>query len=252
MTTTRTTVAPAGGDAIGAAVQACHRAGSYAGIAHAVLERDDGMLTVNDAAVYLSEDTTWSEVERRAPLAATGMVLDLGCGAGRHARALMRRGLDVRGVDNSPGMVAVAHSLGVDVELADLGALPAELGTFDTFLLLGGNLGLLGSRAAGRHILSSLTRLARSGARIIGTGINPYRLTHAAHQRYGEGNVAAGRMFGQYRMRARFEDVSSDWFDLLLLSPQELGGLAEGTGWTLCDLDEDDAFPMYTATLRLG
>jgi SAM-dependent methyltransferase len=250
MTTTTADLALIAVDAFGAAIEACHRAGSRAGTAYAVFERDDGMLTVNDAVMYLAEDHTWPGIDQRAPLAATGRVLDLGCGAGRHTHVLRRRGIEVRGVDASPGVIAVARSLGVDADLADLNALPGELGTFDTFLLLGGNLGLLGGRDTGRRVLTSLTRLARPGARLIGTAVNPYRLTDPAHRQYGEGNIAAGRMFGQHRMRARFRNLAGDWFDLLLLSPDELGELTEGTGWTLGDVEEEG--PMYVATLRLA
>ncbi|GLZ02280.1 class I SAM-dependent methyltransferase [Actinoplanes sp. NBRC 103695] len=237
------------GDAFGAALQACHRAGSRAGTTYAVFERDDGMLTVNDAVMYLSEHHSWPDIDYRAPLAATGRVVDLGCGAGRHMLPLQQRGLEVRGIDASPGTVALARALGVDADLADISALPDELGTFDTFLLLGGNFGLLGSREGGHRVLATLIRLARPGACLIGTAVNPYQLTDPAHQQYGDINTGAGRMFGQYRMRARYRNMVSDWFDQLLLSPEELNELALSSGWTLSNVEEEG--PMYMATLRL-
>jgi hypothetical protein len=38
-------------------------------------------------------------------------------------------------------------------------------------------------------------------------------------------------MPGQLRLRVRYRDHASPWFDYLIVSPQELGGLVEGTGW---------------------
>jgi SAM-dependent methyltransferase len=55
-----------------------------------------------------------------------GTVLDAGCGPGRVAALLARRGLDVVGVDLAPGMVTVARRThpGIRFEEADLTALP--------------------------------------------------------------------------------------------------------------------------------
>jgi SAM-dependent methyltransferase len=56
-------------------------------------------------------------VEDLAALGATA-VLDVGCGTGRVARALMARGLRVLGVEPDATMAAVARSHGVPIELA--------------------------------------------------------------------------------------------------------------------------------------
>jgi SAM-dependent methyltransferase len=65
-------------------------------------------------------------VVRFASLLAPGAtVLDLACGAGRHARFLAARGLRVEAVDRDPGLVgALQDSAGVIGRVADLEALP--------------------------------------------------------------------------------------------------------------------------------
>ena len=57
-------------------------------------------------------------------------VLDAGCGTGRVALELARRGLDVVGVDADPGMLAVARTKAPDLEwvLADLSELDLRQG----------------------------------------------------------------------------------------------------------------------------
>lgn len=83
---------------------------------------------VRSAAVY---DALYAELptEREceaflARCAAHGAVprtvLDLGCGTGRHAAELARRGAVVVGVDRSPEMVARARLRGVDARLGDV------------------------------------------------------------------------------------------------------------------------------------
>jgi len=79
-------------------------------------------------------------------------VLDAGCGPGRHALALARRGFDVVGVDRSSEFVALARDAaardGLDAGFVrgDVRALPVRE-TFDALLCLcQGGFGLLGGR----------------------------------------------------------------------------------------------------------
>jgi SAM-dependent methyltransferase len=46
-------------------------------------------------------------------------VLDVGCGTGRYAIELARRGYDVRGIDRSPAMIDEARKLPLSFEVAD-------------------------------------------------------------------------------------------------------------------------------------
>ncbi len=91
---------------------------------------------------------------RFADLAATGVdvhgeadcvirlgpasVLDAGCGTGRVAAELARRGVDVVGIDRDASMIATARTLAptVEFEVVDVGG--ADLGrTFDLVLMAG-------------------------------------------------------------------------------------------------------------------
>jgi SAM-dependent methyltransferase len=62
--------------------------------------------------------------------AGGGPVLDAGCGPGRLTGHLAELGLDVRGVDLSPGMVDVARRAhpGLSFDVGELGALPVPDG----------------------------------------------------------------------------------------------------------------------------
>ncbi len=55
-------------------------------------------------------------VVRWAPLIARGRALDLACGAGRHARLLAERGLEVVAVDREPREIAGVRFVQADLE----------------------------------------------------------------------------------------------------------------------------------------
>jgi SAM-dependent methyltransferase len=83
-------------------------------------------------------------------------VLDVGCGPGRHAVALARRGIEVLGVDLSPDFVALAREaaaaegLPARFEVRDVRELAVEA-EFDAVLCLcQGGFGLLGGRDEAR------------------------------------------------------------------------------------------------------
>lgn len=79
---------------------------------------------------------------------ATGPVLDVGCGPGRHVRALLDRGVPALGVDMSRTAVDVARASGAPVHHGDVfGPVPAP-GTWATALLLDGNVGIGGDPVA--------------------------------------------------------------------------------------------------------
>lgn len=122
-------------------------------------------------------------LERELRLKPEDRLLDLGCGAGRHAIELAKRGYDVTGVDISPFMLAEARKraaeAGVEVtfvqlNLSDLGS--ALRGTsFDAAICLcESGLGVLGEEADFRF-LQDVHRLLKPGGGFVLTGLNAMR-----------------------------------------------------------------------------
>jgi cyclopropane fatty-acyl-phospholipid synthase-like methyltransferase len=132
-------------------------------------------------------------------LPAGSRILDVGCGTGRHAVELARRGHQVTGVDISSGMLAeaerAAREAGVEVELIHADATRfASDELFDAAICLcEGAFSLLGSEddpiEHDLAILHNIRAALKPGARFILTALNACRLIRQATQE----DVESGR-----------------------------------------------------------
>jgi SAM-dependent methyltransferase len=194
-----------------------------------IIERDDGYL---DAVkpVYFRPVAHWPAVERRALRWVRGRVLDAGVGAGRVALELQSRGRSVVGIDVSPGALEVARGRGVrDVRQLALQDVDDSLGHFDTIAMFGNGFGLFGSPSQAKRLLRRLRPLAD---RIVAASLDP-ATQDPAHLAYQEQNRKRGRMPGQLRLRVRYRDLTGAWFDYLIVSPDEMATILEGTQWRI-------------------
>ena len=125
-------------------------------------------------------------VERLGPRS----VLDAGCGTGRVAIELARRGLDVVGVDLDPSMLEVARAKAPDLAWVQGDLAEVDLGrTFDAVVLAGNVMIFLapGTEAA---VVSNLARhLVPGGHLVAGFSLEPDRLDLATYDRHA---AAAG------------------------------------------------------------
>ena len=106
-------------------------------------------------------------------------VLDAGCGTGRVAIELARRGFSVVGVDADGGMLDTARAKAPDLawrhkDLADLS--PAVDGTFDLGVLAGNVMIFLAPRSEGPVLRAIAASLVPGGLLVSGFAIRPNRL----------------------------------------------------------------------------
>ncbi len=217
-----------------------------------LIERDDNLIDLgSDSGLYFSEYKNWPAAERRAIKYAKGRVLDVGCGAGRHALYLQQKGLDVTGIDNSPGAVKVCKLRGVKKALVrpieEIGKF--KTGSFDSVLMMGNNFGLLGSRRKAKLLLKKFARITSPQGKIIAGTLNPYRTTDPDHLLYQKLNRKRGRMSGQIRFRVRFKKAVGKWFDYLFVSPGEMQDILKDTGWQIEEFIESSDEAHYFAII---
>jgi SAM-dependent methyltransferase len=216
-----------------------------------VIERDDGLINGAPVDHYLDPPDRWPPHDHRALRLCRGAVLDIGAGAGRTALELQHRGMAVTGLDTSAGAIEVARKRGLlDTVRATVDEFAESAARYDTFLLLGNNLGLIESPERAPAFLSALAALARPGARIIAQGTDPYGTSDPVHVAYHRRNRERGRLGGQLRLRLRYRLQATEWFDYLNCSVDELRALLEGTPWRLKSIDDADR-PYYLAVMEL-
>ena len=217
-----------------------------------IVERDDGFFGVSTGAkYYFSEYRSWHDRERKAMRYVTGRVLDVGCGAGRVSLYLQKKGFDVLGLDVSPQAIRVCKIRGLKkARVMPITKISSRLGKFDTVIMFGNNFGLFGSRKRAKWLLKRFHRMTTEHARIIAESLDPYDTNDPAHLHYHKLSRRRGRMAGQLRIRVRYREYATPWFDYLLVSKLEMRDILKGTGWRLKRTLDSSRSPAYIAVIE--
>lgn len=218
-----------------------------------IVERDDGYVGPSrPASLYFTDSAEWPERVNNGLERARGRVLDIGCGAGRHALALRDRGHAVVGIDVSARAADVARGRGVaDVRHHGIEELDHfESASFETVLLLGNNFGLVGNADRAPEILAELARVTTEDAVIIAESRDPHRTEADVHLEYHTWNREHGYLPGRLRLRVRYERYATDWFEYLLVSPDEMAELLGPSPWAITDRFDSEDRSQYVAILE--
>ena len=220
-----------------------------------IVERVDGFISTSQLGPvnYFAEYADWAEHQRLAIAHATGSVLDIGCGAGRHAIYLQEQGFDVLGTDISPLAVQTCRSRGLKNALVTpVTQLHSKIGTFGTILMMGHNFGLVGSYKRAKWLLRRFAAMTTDTAKIIAETMDPYQTEEPCHLAYHQFNRDNGRMSGQLRLRIRYRQYTTPWFDYLFVSKAEMEDILDGTVWQVERYIDAVNTPTYVAILTKG
>jgi SAM-dependent methyltransferase len=201
-----------------------------------VLEREDGFTQIGAGPdVYLARFKDWPTAERKSIRYIHGRVMDVGCGAGRVALELQRRGMDVVGLDASPLAAKAAKIRGVDeVWSTPIEDLDRRVKTFDSIVLYGNNFGIFENPLRARQLLAQLAKSTKPGARIFAESTNAYCGGAPGFDRsYYHRNKARGLSPGQLKVRYHYGHLVGSWFNWLYVSRSEMRSIVVGTGWHL-------------------
>jgi len=200
-----------------------------------IIERDDGFLTAEHSFDhYFATYPQWPIGLKQALKLVRGRVLDIGCGAGRIGLHLQKKGFDVLGIDVSPLALKVCRERGVkNLRQLSIRDLSPGLGPFGAIVLFGNNFGLLEGFNQARRYLRRFHRITTADAIILAETVDPYDTKDPAHLAYHRFNRSRGRMGGRLRLRVRYRQYTTPWFNYLFVSREELRKIVQGTGWRI-------------------
>jgi SAM-dependent methyltransferase len=142
-------------------------------------------------------------IRRVAPWRPGSAVLDLACGAGRHAAELERAGARVTGVDLSPAMLHRArHRTQALLVRGDMRALPFRAGSFGLVVNLFTSFGYFRSDAEHGQVLRQVALVLEPGGRFILDYLNAEQVRRTLRrdsEEISDGDVGA-------RVRRRFSE----------------------------------------------
>jgi SAM-dependent methyltransferase len=225
-----------------------------------ICERDDGYANFSPGPIaYFATFKDWPRHQRQAIRLARGRVLDVGCAVGRVALHLQKTGLEVVGIDVSPLAIKVCRERGLrQAHVMSISEVGPGLGTFDTIVMYGNNFGLFGGAKQARRRPRRSHRMTTPGARLIAESTDPMLLHPPrgfnprilqCHRAYHRLNVGRGRLPGQLKLRIRYLDHVTPYFDYLLVSKDQMREIVAGTGWRISRCF-DSAGSSYVAVLE--
>jgi SAM-dependent methyltransferase len=200
--------------------------------------------------VYFRDMKDMPELEWIALQQCRGRVLDIGAGAGSHALALQKMGLDITALEISPLSASVMKGRGVEKVIhADFfqlnpgplnapgrdggaGGTFATTGGYDTLLLLMNGIGLAGTLSGLRRFLAKARTLLLPGGQLV------FDSSDVAYL-YDGAPPAMPDYYGEVLYQYEYKRQRSDWFKWLFIDRKTLKNIVLEEGWQLEVICED-------------
>ena len=152
------------------------------------------------------------KIEQKALELAKGKILDVGCGAGIHSLYLQEKGLDVKGIDTSPGAIEVCKLQGLK-NLENIHLLDLKDEKFDTILLLMNGTGIFQNLENTPKYLQHLKTLLKDNGQIL---IDSSDLRYMYDSTEDGGIIVpADRYYGQLQYIMRYKGIEGEPFEWL-------------------------------------
>lgn len=213
-----------------------------------VFHRDDGIDFEMPISVFFRGDQDFSSIERAALDLCRGKILDIGAGSGHHSLALQDRGLDVVALDISPEAVDIMMRRGVrNIRHADIFEL--EGGKFDTLLMLGHGIGMVGDLAGLRRFLERARTLLSPTGSLVFDSLDVRCTSDPVHLAYHESNRKKNRYIGEIHFQIEYKGRRGKAFSWLQIDPETLCAETMSSGWSV-EIVCQESWGDYLALLK--
>lgn len=186
------------------------------------------------------------KLEQKALSLTRGKTLDVGAGAGCHALALQKEGVEVKAIDISPLSCEAMKLRGIkDVECTNLYDEALKPG-YDTILLLMNGTGIAGKMANMPLFLGRLKELLNKGGQIL---IDSSDLKYIYENEDGSFDIDLnGAYYGEVDYQMIYKDIEGAPFDWLYVDYPLLRTIADANGLNASLIAEGDHYD-YLARL---
>ncbi len=196
--------------------------------------RDDGYVNESSGDIYIADISEWDHSERLAIREVTGPVLDIGCGAGRVGLYLQEKSIRYTGIDISPLAVQTCKLRGLDdVHVMSADAIQLNRADFNSVVTFGNNFGILGNEERTIQMLKQLYKVTAQDARIYAQSRDVRKTEEPMHLAYHQRNRERGWPIGQVTLKIQYQGEETDWWNLLMSTPEEMDAIARKAGWYL-------------------
>lgn len=194
-------------------------------------------------SLFFRDESELPPLERAALGICGARVVDVGAGAGPHARILQRRGHSVLALESLPELARLLRDRGVR-EVAVGGPEAAPRGEADTVLMLMNGLGLAGTLAGLAPMLRSAAAALAPGGTIVADSTDLRPATGAARR-------DDGRYIGEVQFQLEFRGERGEPFPFLYVDPDTLDAHARRAGLSIVEIREFGG-GTYLAVLARG
>lgn len=213
------------------------------------VHRDDGWSQVVPVAAAFAGEP-FHPIELLALDRASGRVLDVGAGVGRHSLALQSRLAHVTAIEIEPELVRVMSERGVTDALAE-NVFTLASRQFDTILMLMNGFGMVGTLTGAAAFFEHARSLLSPEGQILCDSLDVRQTSNPTHLAYQQSNLRRGFPAGQMRFWIEYRGRSGKPFDWLHLAFDTLREHAQRHQWKAEKLADDES-GRYLARLVLS
>ncbi|MCR9173099.1 MAG: SAM-dependent methyltransferase [bacterium] len=185
------------------------------------------------------------KIEQVALSLCKGKVLDVGAGAGVHAKYLLNQGVTAEAIDISPRAVKYMKNEGISARYANF--FEESSGDYDTLLLLMNGIGIAGTLSKLDAFLLHAKKLVAAHGKIICDSTDIKYLYE--DENGGMWVDLSSEYYGNFQFQMSYKDHQTETFDWLYVDFDNLQEAAKRTGWKAEKRFTDDDH--YLAELTL-